>query len=331
MVSASLLSPFALKPLLRATALASAAALPVVAGAQTAIPAPDPVLPTVAFSSSNSAQNPFAGEDIDGSSLASAPDGSTVKTIAPQYGGGYGGGRYHRYTDNSRLSHFAFEAGGGFTAPIGNDVNGGFTTIFAVPGSTTQNYGTDSWGGNFLVGAGWNFSKRFALLGEYQYDTNKIPGRTLSEFYALTDPVEGFSTSGILNIGGSVHTQSITAEPVFYYFNSDKHNYAGYIIGGGGYYHKSVNFTAPVEEESLYGVFVTNQTFTSYSDNALGFNLGTGVSFKPFGSDSRAKIFAEARYVFVNTPSESTADLSNSNVLHTGTEELIPVTVGIRF
>ena len=139
------------------------------------------------------------------------------------------------------------------------------------------------------------------------------------------------SANGIPNIGGSVHTQSVTAEPVFYYFNSDRHNFAGYLIGGGGYYHKSTNFTAPVEEESLYGVYVVNQTFTSYSDNELGFNLGTGVSIKPFGSDSRAKLFAEARYTFVNSPRESAADLTNGNVLHTGTEELIPISVGIRF
>ena len=263
--------------------------MPVLAHAQAS--AAVPTLQPVAYSSSSSAHDAYAGEDLDGRSLTSAPDG-TVKTIAPQYGGGYGGGRYHP-SDGGKLSHLAFEIGGGLTLPIGNDVNGGFTTLIG----DGNNYGTETLGGNILGGAGWSFSKNFTLLGEVQWDTNKIPGRTLSAEYNLTDPASGyqFSGNGIYSFGGNVHTLSVTAEPVFYYYNSDKHSYAGYIIGGGGYYHKSLNFTEPVEEESYYGVYVANQTFASYSDNTLGANLGTGVSFKPFGQYSRAKLFAEAR------------------------------------
>ncbi len=331
------------KTLLGATAL-SLALLPTgmqaqTTAASTAASAPSSGLQTVAYSSSSSsssAGNTFDGQDIDGRSLASAPDGTApagALTIAPpQYGGGGGGGRYHRYDSNGKLSHLAFEAGGGFTAPIGNDVNGGFTTLIG----DGNNYGTDSWGGNFLVGAGWNFSKKFGVLGEYGWNTNKIPGRTLSAEYNITDAATSgeFSSSGIAAIGGNVKTQSVTGEAVYNYYNSDRHAYTGYVIGGGGFYHKSINFTAPVEEEGYFGeVFVVNQTFDSYSDNAGGVNIGTGVSFKPFGPDSRAKLFAEARYTFVATPRESAADASNTNstAFHTGTEEIIPVTVGIRF
>ncbi len=312
-----------LKKYLAVTSTAIAlAALPSCLLAQTAAPA---LVPT-AYSSSHSDANTFAGEDLDGSSLASAPDGS-IKTIAPQYGGGYGGGRYHRYSDTSGFSHFAFEAGGGFTAPIGNVTSGGFTSIIG----DGFNYPSETYGGNYLIGGGWNFTKRFGVLGEFAFDTNKIPGRTLSAFYNEIDPQVGLSSSGIANIGGNVHTYSVTAEPTYYYYNGDKHSFAGYVIGGGGWYHKSTNFTAPVEEEGYFGgVFVTNQTFTSYSDNALGGNLGTGVSVKPFGQYSSAKLFLEARYVFVNTPRETAADAAAGN-LHTGTEELIPVTIGIRF
>ncbi|RRA48771.1 hypothetical protein D1Y84_11220 [Acidipila sp. EB88] len=295
-----------------------------------------PHLQTVAFSTSNTGQNPFGGDDIDGQSLTSAPDGA-VKIVEPQYGGGYGGGRYHRYDDNSRWSHLAFEVGGGFTAPIGNDVNGGFTTYLG----DGNNYGTNGWGGNILGGAGWAFSKRFTLMGEVQWNTSKIPGRTLSAIYNATNaatntistPGGEFTSAGIDSIGGNVHTLSVTAEPMFYYLNSDKHKYSGYVIGGVGFYHKSTNFTAPVLEETYYGEYISNQTFNTYSDNALGLNFGTGVSFKPFGEGSRAKLFAEARYVFVNTPGESPADIANTNETnyHTGSEELIPITFGIRF
>ena len=288
------------------------------APAQTAQP-----LQMIAYSSSANPQNLFAGEDIDGRDAGSAPDG-TISKAAPQYGGGYGGGRYHRYDNGGGFSHIAIEAGGGFTAPIGNDVNGGFTTLVGGPGNS---YGTETWGGNFMVGGGWNFTKRFALLGEYSWNTNKIPGRTLSAVYNES----GLFDQGIDQIGGNIHTQGVTAEGVYYYYNSNRHSYAGYVIGGGGYYHKSTNFTTPVVEESFYGEYEENETFSSYSDNAGGFNIGTGISFKPFGEYSHAKLFAEARYVFVDTPAESYADLTNNNVLHTGTEEYIPVTVGIRF
>ncbi len=286
----------------------------------------------LAYSSSSSGWNPFAGEDIDGRSVGSAPNGG-VRTLAPQFGGGGGNGRYHHNDANIGWSRFAIEAGGGFTAPIGNAASGGFTTLLGGPGNP---YGTITWGGNFLVGGGYNFSKRFGLLGEFSYNANKIPGRTLSAAYAQIDnnPQQPglLSQNGVTSIGGNVHTYGVTAEPIFYYYNSSKGKFGGYVIGGGGFYHKSTNFTAPVQAIDPYfgTVYTVNQTFSSYSDNALGGNLGTGFYFKPFGEYSSAKIFAETRYHFVNTPAESAADLTAGNV-HTGTEELLPVSIGIRF
>ncbi len=301
----------------------SMAALP--AMAQTALSAP--TLQPTAYSSSNAGSSPFNGEDIDGNSLTSAPDGKR-NIVDPQFGGGGGNGGYHRYNDNDKISHFTFEAGGGFTAPIGNDVNGGFTTLFG----DGNRYGTVTYGGNFLAGAGWNFTKNFALLGEFSYNANKIPGHTLSAFYSAIDNTNGgaLSGNGIANIGGNVHTFGYTAEPVYYYYNSDKHKYAGYIIGGVGLYHRSINFTAPVVSQSFYGSYQTNQTFSSFTDNSLGYNFGTGVTFKPLGEYSHLKLFVEARYVFVNSPRETATDLANGS-MHTGTEELIPISFGIRF
>lgn len=308
-------------------------AMPALAHAQAAMPA----LAPVAFSSSGS-PNPFAGEDIDGRELASAPNGSlgsTTRTFAsPQYGGGYGGGgRYHPYSDKSRWSHIAFEVGGGVTAPIGNSASGGFTTIIG----DGNRYGTTTWGGNLMGGAGWSFSRNFSLLGEFSYNANKIPGRTLSAYYNLISggtPLTDGSGDTIPSIGGNVHTYTISAEPVFYYYNSDKHKYAGYVLGGAGWSHKSVNFTAQLLSEDYYGnLYQSNQTFSSYADSGVSFNGGTGISFKPLGEYSSLKLFAEARFMFVDTPRETAADIANPNkfILHTGTEELVPVTIGVRF
>ncbi len=280
----------------------------------------------LAYSSSASGWNPFAGEDIDGRSVGSAPNGG-VRALAPQFGGGGGNGRYHHNDANIGWSRFAIEAGGGFTVPIGNAVNGGFTSVIG----NGQNYGTITYGGNFLAGGGYNFSKRLGILGEFAYNANKIPGRTLSALYAQLDPQVGLAAAGISSIGGNVHTYSVTAEPIFYYFNNSKGKLGAYVIGGGGWYHKSTNFTAPVQSYDPYfgGTYTVNQTFSTVSDNALGGNLGTGIYFKPFGEYSSAKLFAEARYVFVNTPAETST--TNANTFHTGTEELIPISFGIRF
>ncbi len=315
------LSRLAAKHLAAASAALSLVAAPAMLHAQS-ISAAAPQLQTIAYSTSASSANPYGGEDIDGRDIASAPSGEA--SPEPQYGGGYGGGRFHRYDNTSGINHLAFEAGGGFTAPIGNAASGGFTSIVG----NGQNYGSITYGGNLMVGAGWNFNKRFSLLGEYSWNANKIPGNTLSAVYN-TSP--SFADSGVTQLGGNVHTQAVTAEGVYYYYNDVHHSYAGYVIGGGGWYHKSTNFTTPVEScgydfyYSFCGVY--NQTISSFSDNAGGVNIGTGISFKPFGEYSHAKLFAEARYVFVDTPRLT----PNSQDAHTGSEELIPVTFGIRF
>ncbi|HEY0786321.1 MAG TPA: hypothetical protein VGD62_10650 [Acidobacteriaceae bacterium] len=250
------------------------------------------------------------GEDIDGRSLASPP---APAAAAPQYGGGYGG--YNGYHE-SRFSHIAIEAGGGFTAPVGNAASGGFTGLVG----NGQKYPSITWGGNIIAGAGWNFSKRFSTLAEYSFNSNKIPGRTLSAI-ALSD--------GTNPPGGNVHTWALTLEPMFYYANSPKHKYGGYVIGGGGFYRKVTSFTEPVQycEYTYYGEICgyVNAVAAHFSANAGGVNLGTGMTYKLFGPDSSAKLFAEARYVFVDTPR-----FTGGNP-ETGTEELIPVTVGLRF
>jgi len=306
-----------LSSLAAVAATLSLAALPAMAQTASA-----PTLQPVAYSSSITNQNLFAGEDIDGSSLTSAPDGKR-NIVEPQFGGGGGNGGYHRYNDNGGFSHLALEAGGGFTAPTGSAASSGGSSLIG----DGQQYGIITWGGNFLVGAGWNFSKRFTLLGEFQYDSNKIPGRTLNAVYNTNFS----STSGITVLHGSVHTLSVTAEPMYYFYRSDKSKYSAYVIGGGGYYHKSTNFTTPVQSygNGYYGGGIVNAPVASFADSALGGNIGAGATFNPLGEYSHLKLFAEARYVYVDTPGPNLSSATGNS--HTGSEALIPVTFGIRF
>ena len=201
-----------------------------------------------------------------------------------QYGGGGGTKAYIG-------GHFAFEAGGGFNAPVGND----------TPYIT--------WGGNFTVGGGLHFNPHFSALLEYQFMDNKLPGALIAAL--------GQGASG-----GNSYINSITGSPVIDLM--PKKSNSAYLVGGYGWYHKSTNFS--VEECcDFYGYPVTVDT-TSFSSNQWGGNLGFGL-YHRFGGvygDSKTKLFAEARYTYIHTPA-----VGQENGL--GTTELIPVTIGVRW
>ena len=208
-----------------------------------------------------------------------------------QYGQGGGGGGHHGLFHHG----LAFEAGGGFNAPVGND------TPFIT------------WGGNFTFGAGFHFSKVLSALLEYQFMDDKLPGGLIA-------------TAG--TTGGDAHINSITGSPVIDL--TPKWTNGLYLVGGWGYYHKSTNFNE-YECCDLYG-YEVNVTVGSFTSNQWGGNAGLGIYHRlgsdasMYGNDSEnhSEVFAEARYTFIHTP-----PISQNNGL--GTTELIPVTVGIRF
>jgi hypothetical protein len=204
---------------------------------------------------------------------------------------GQDGGHYHGF------NRFAFEAGGGFNAPIGNDTSTGGGGPFIT------------WGGNFTAGGGLNFSRRFALLGEFQFIDDKLPASLINE---AGDGAEG----------GNTHIISLTADPYIDLFPRWRNSI--YVTGGGGYYHKSTNFNAQ-ECCDFYGYPVT-VTLGSFSSNQAGVNAGIGYIHRLGGTadDSHMKLFAEARYVYIHTP-----PIIATNGL--GTTELIPVTFGVRW
>jgi hypothetical protein len=286
------------RSLLRRIALAASvvaqATVPSVAKAQTADTTPD----NDQYSSSRDYlsalewKSYMASDGSTGEALGGSPGAS------PQYGGS--NNRYPEST--SRWSHIALIAGGGFTAPVGNTA-----------------HGWETYGYNLKAGAGWNFNKHLAVLVEYQWNRDKIPGSTLSQL--------AIDSGSDVPFGGNVNTWSFTIDPVFYLPVSK--TMGAYVTGGGGFYRKVTNFTAPVLGESCYyycyiGYYPT--TIAHSSSNQGGVNIGAGFYWKAFGEDSRIKYFAEARYVWVDSPIAS-----NSDPYGSGTSSLIPVTFGIRF
>jgi hypothetical protein len=211
---------------------------------------------------------------------------------------GSGSGQYGKDKAGTfSVNHIGFEAGTGFNAPIGNDTSTGGGGPFIT------------WGGNFTVGAGLNFNKRFSLLGEFQFIDDKLPGSLIAE-------------AGNGATLGNAHIISLTADPVIDLL--PKHVNSVYVTGGFGYYHKSTNFNAE-ECCDFYG-YPVEVTANSFSSDQLGLNFGLGYSHRLGGvyGDGRMKLFAEARYTYIHTP-----PITQTNGL--GTTELIPVNFGVRF
>lgn len=254
---------------------------------------------------------PRGGSSSEPSASASPASSSAL----PQYGGS--GGRQSSYPSyESRTSHIAFEGGFGFSVPVGNDTKFSQADINNGYLSPAQSVGYD-----LTVGAGWNFTKKFGALLEYQFLRQGMS----NDYLNALNTAEGTSGSGS-SIGGNINTWSFTIDPIFYMPFS--HKSGAYVTGGGGFYRKVTNFTEPVESCDYYDYcYNVPVTVDHFSSNQGGANGGVGFYRKVFGEDSNAKFYAEVRYVWVDSP---VASASNS-YQGSGTEGLIPVTFGIRF
>jgi len=213
--------------------------------------------------------------------------------------GGAGAGQYGGGSGKHGLFHsWAFEAGGGFNAPISSSV---------------------TYGGQFTAGAGLNFNKYLAALIEYQFLDSKLPGYLIAEAGAN---------------GGYAHIWSFTIDPVIDLM--PKASKDVYITGGGGFYRKVTSFTDPEETEYCYyfcEIGTTNAVVGHFSSNQGGINIGAGFQYR-IGSmygDSNTKLFVEARYLDVFSP----AVMGSANGLGVtsvaANTKIIPVSVGVRF
>ena len=207
------------------------------------------------------------------SSLAESQNPNSV----PNYG----------YPEKYGFSHFAAEFGGGWTTPANEDQH-------------DLTYGWD-----VVAGAGYKFNRKFSLLGEYQFNSNKIPGKVLAQ---VGEP------------GGDIHIWSLTVAPVWNYKTSGV--WGGYLTGGGGYYRKTTSFTEPALITGYYCdyfycypyQYVGDVVVAQFSTNQGGLNVGGGFTF---GNWSGGKLYAEARYTWIDTPGRST--------------QIVPVTFGFRW
>jgi hypothetical protein len=247
------------------------------------------------YSSSQSGLNQTELDQFASLALPEAPTPNASASSGSAGGGQYGnGGGSH----NGLMHRWAFEAGGGFNAPISNSI---------------------TYGGQITVGAGLKFNRYLAALVEYQFVDSKLPGYLIAEAGAN---------------GGYAHIWSLTIDPVLDLMPKATNDV--YITGGGGFYRKVTSFTDP--QQVLYCYYfcqigTTNTVVGHFSSNQGGVNVGAGFQHRLGGmsGDGHTAIFAEARYLDVFSP----AVMGSANGLGVtsvaANTKIIPVSFGIRF
>lgn len=184
---------------------------------------------------------------------------------------------------------WTFNVGAGPTAAIG----------------TMHNRLNTGW--NINAGGGINASNTFALVAEFGYNSFGVADQALA---ALNVP------------DGSARIYSVTLNPMIR-FGYDR-RFGGYIIGGGGWYRRTVEFTQPTTAivpvfDPWFGfigsaVIPADQVIGSKTNDAGGANIGAGFTF---GVAEGAKFYTEVRYHWMNAGSHNTT--------------VLPITFGFRW
>jgi hypothetical protein len=187
------------------------------------------------------------------------------------------------------------------------------TPKFTVDGGAGFSVAVGTTGAN-LANPGWNLEGGAGINLPHGFGVKLDLGLN---YFSVNTPT--LTSIGVQ--GGDVNVFTALINPVYHL--PTIHHTSFYVTGGGGLFHQTQNFNAPVfGTTSLYnpffGLFPTNgvgtQLVSSYSVNKPGYDVGGGVEF---GTKWRGKVFVEARY-----------DHMFNSYTHT---DFIPVTFGWRW
>ena len=238
----------------------------------------------------------------------------------------YGRPRYNDSNHNGDGSNkYAFIAGVGLTLSTGN----------------TYHYLNTSY--SYQVGAGRNFNKNFSVIAQFDWDNFGFNGRTLGNQEGLYN---NYLNAGLSSLDGNSHVWSFSLNPVYNIYARE--GFGAYVVGGVGFYHKVATFTTPetgFEQDPYTGLiyeYEANAVIDHYTSNAVGFNGGFGLTFKPSRFASQ-RLYVEGRYVFVDNSQRQGVTVNSSAATlnaYTGTNfypansnrtTYVPIKAGIRF
>ena len=188
------------------------------------------------------------------------------------------------------------------------DPDSRFTMHFGGGPTMTTNRMSDyvSNGYNFQIGGGFRATQFVEVLVEYSFHQLGVEDAVLAELAVPDGNARLHTVTGNLKL-------NLIPGPVNVY-----------VIGGGGWYRRTIEFTEPTTRvvtifDPWWGLFrdavvPADQVLGSVTRNAAGINAGAGVAFSIGG---RTRLFAESRWhrAFHN-PTNTT---------------IIPVTIGLRF
>ena len=277
---------------------------------------------------------PHSFDAASRSAFSSSTDNESPATTVVATGAGdalqppprrrYGRARYNDSHHNADGSNkYTFLGGAGLTLPMG----------------TTHNDLTPSF--NVQAGFGRNFNQKFGVIGQFDWANFGIQTSTLNNLLGIYNSIGAVDQNGqpLTQLGGSSHAWSLTVNPTSNLVRGDSMGL--YVVAGGGFYHKTANFTIPgvgTYCDPYYGCYQyqANQSIEKYTSNAGGVNGGVGFTYK-LSRFSAGRIYVEARYVFVaNQPrpfslGSSTSSYFNVFPQNSARTTFIPLTVGFRF
>ena len=195
-------------------------------------------------------------------------------------------------------------------------LNTNLAMSFSVPLNPIAKFTNFGWG--TTVGAGYNFNRYNAIIGEFLWNRLYPTPEVLA-------PVRLALNSA--NVNGHANLYALTAN---YRFEVRGQKLGAYFIAGGGVYHRNASLTQQVPSGTATtctpawgwwgfscssGVVTTDVTLAASGSTAYGANGGIGFTVKV--GEPRYRMYVEARYHYAPNARINT--------------QIIPITMGIRF
>ena len=208
---------------------------------------------------------------------------------------------------------------GSMYAQKGND-DPSFTSNVGVhlslPQNPTAHFLSEGWGVEY--GAGYNFTRRHALIGEFMWNSLYPTNGALEPIRVALNSRE---------IDGHAEVFALTGN---YRFESRGRTFGTYFIGGGGWYYRDASLSKPIPTGIIItcdptliwwgyhctpGAVIANTTIASTGSSAFGLNGGIGFTIRVGPAPYR--FYVESRYHYAPTKNVNT--------------QLVAITVGFRY